>query len=201
VFTTPVAKKRAVGAYSVALAFHVFVLIAIAYALRPDRVRVGAAGPVQHGIAAFQVQGSVGTAGMSTPAVKPAQPARTPAKMQTTKPSPADAEAPGSGQAAAAGGSQAGVAGGPVRLGSGAGLELLKKVKPAYPPVMQAARVEGTVVLDAVIHRDGSIGDVTVLKSSVPAFERAAIDAVKQWRYTPLPYEGIVTVTVNFTLH
>ncbi len=89
---------------------------------------------------------------------------------------------------------------GPVRLGSGGNLTLLKKVAPIYPSVMQSARMTGQVVLDAVIHADGSIGDVTVLKSTNDLFARAAIDAVKQWRYTPLPYEGIVTVTVNFTL-
>jgi protein TonB len=88
-----------------------------------------------------------------------------------------------------------------VRLGGGGqGLSLLKRVEPPYPPAMQAARVQGTVVLDAVIHRDGTVGDIKVLKSSGPHFERAAIDAVKQWRYAPIPYEGILTVTVNFTL-
>ena len=55
-------------------------------------------------------------------------------------------------------------------------------------------------MLDAVIHRDGTIGEITVLQSSNPAFERAAIEAVKQWRYTPLPHEGVVTVTRNFTV-
>jgi TonB family protein len=65
---------------------------------------------------------------------------------------------------------------------------------------MQSARVEGMVVLDAVIHRDGTVGDIKVLKSSGPFFERSAIEAVKQWRYAPIPYEGILTVNVNFTL-
>ena len=54
-------------------------------------------------------------------------------------------------------------------------------------------------MMNAIIHRDGTSGDITVLNSSAPAFEQAAIDAVKQWRYTPLPYEGIVTVTLKFT--
>jgi TonB family protein len=89
---------------------------------------------------------------------------------------------------------------GPVRLGAGENLRLLKKVVPAYPPMMQSARIEGVVVLDAVIHRDGTIGDITVIRSSHQAFEGAAIEAVKQWLYTPLPYEGIVTVTLNFTV-
>jgi TonB family protein len=56
------------------------------------------------------------------------------------------------------------------------------------------------VVLDAIIHRDGTIGDVTVLRSTNEAFAQAAIAAVKRWRYTPIPDEGIVTVTVNFTI-
>ena len=55
-------------------------------------------------------------------------------------------------------------------------------------------------MLDAIIHRDGTIGDVTVLRATNDAFAQAAIVAVKQWRYTALPYEGIVTVTVNFTI-
>ena len=88
---------------------------------------------------------------------------------------------------------------GAVRLRGGA-LTLLKKVSPVYPSVMQSARVSGVVVLDAIIHSDGTIGDITVLRSTNDLFARAAIEAVKKWRYTPLPYEGIVTVTVNFTL-
>ena len=96
------------------------------------------------------------------------------------------------------GGSGAGS--GPVRLGGGQGLALLKRVEPIYPPAMQSARVAGMVVLDAVIHRDGTVGDIKVLKASGPFFEKAAIDAVKQWLYAPIPYEGVLTVTVNFTL-
>jgi TonB family protein len=65
---------------------------------------------------------------------------------------------------------------------------------------MERARMEGTVVLDAVIHRDGSVGEIKVLRSSGPAFEESAIKAVGQWRYGALPYEGVLTVTVNFTL-
>ena len=86
-----------------------------------------------------------------------------------------------------------------MRLGSGERLGLIKKVDPIYPPTLKAAGVPGVVILDATIHRDGTIGNVTVLKSSGPEFEQAAIDAVRQWRYTPLPYEGIVTVTIRFT--
>jgi len=69
-----------------------------------------------------------------------------------------------------------------------------------YPPVMQSARVTGHVVLDAIIHADGTIGDVTVLQSTNEAFSRSAIDAVKRWKYAPIGFEAILTVTVNFTL-
>ena len=60
--------------------------------------------------------------------------------------------------------------------------------------------MEGTVVLDAVIHCDGTVGEIRVLKSSGPAFEESAIKAVSQWLYGALPYEGVLTVTVNFNL-
>jgi TonB family protein len=76
----------------------------------------------------------------------------------------------------------------------------VKKVIPVYPPLMQSARIPGQVVLDAIIHSDGTIGDVTVLRSTNPSFAQAAIAAVKQWRYTEIGFEAIVTVTVNFTL-
>ena len=76
----------------------------------------------------------------------------------------------------------------------------MTKVTPVYPAIMQSARVPGQVVLDAIIHHDGTIGDVTVLRSTNDAFAQAAMVAVKQWRYTPIPYEGILTVTVNFTI-
>lgn len=65
---------------------------------------------------------------------------------------------------------------------------------------MESARIPGTVVLDAIIRRDGTIGEIKILQSTNAAFAQAAAEAVKRWRYTPLPYEGIVTVTVNFTL-
>ena len=89
---------------------------------------------------------------------------------------------------------------GPIRLGSGGSITLLKKVQPVYPPMMQAARMPGVVILDAIIHADGTIGEVTVLRSTSPAFAQSAINAVKQWRYEAIGYEAILTVTVNFTL-
>jgi TonB family protein len=68
------------------------------------------------------------------------------------------------------------------------------------PVMMQSARMNGQVVLDAIIQPDGTIGDVTVLRSTNDAFAHSAIAAVKQWRYTAIGFQGILTVSVNFTL-
>ena len=77
-------------------------------------------------------------------------------------------------------------------------------VDPRYPPVAQAARVQGVVILEAVIGPDGRVTDVKVLRS-VPLLDEAAIEAVRQWTYTPTLLNGvavpvIMTVTVNFQL-
>ena len=77
-------------------------------------------------------------------------------------------------------------------------------VPPIYPPVAQAARVSGVVILEAVIGPDGRVTDVQVLRS-VALLDAAAITAVRQWVYTPtmlngVPVPVIMTVTVNFQL-
>ena len=81
---------------------------------------------------------------------------------------------------------------------------LIHDVAPTYPPEAGRARVEGTVVLMAVIGRDGSVQDVRV-ESGLPLLAQAAIDAVKQWRYRPYllngePVEVDSRITINFTL-
>jgi protein TonB len=89
---------------------------------------------------------------------------------------------------------------GPVRVSPGQGPGLIKKVEPQYPPMARTARMEGRVIVDAVIRKDGTVSDVTVLSSTNKLFEQACIDAVRQWRFTPGPQDVILTVTVNFTL-
>jgi protein TonB len=89
---------------------------------------------------------------------------------------------------------------GPVRVSPGQGPGLIKKVEPRYPPLAQSARIEGTVVVDAIILKDGTVSDVTVLRSSSKLFDQACVDAVRQWRFTPGPQDVVLTVTVNFTL-
>ena len=81
---------------------------------------------------------------------------------------------------------------------------LVYDVAPKYPPEAGRARIEGTVVLLAVIGRDGTVEDVRV-KSGLSVLAQAAIEAVKQWRYRPYllngePVEVDSQVTINFTL-
>src|SRR5262245_38146602 len=79
-----------------------------------------------------------------------------------------------------------------------------KHVPPVYPPIAQSARVSGVVIIEATIGADGKVKDAKVLKS-IPLLDQAALDAVKQWVFTPtllnnVPVPVIMTVTVNFTL-
>jgi TonB family protein len=173
----------------------ILLLVLIIFKTHP--VRLSPAGAMQTGMAAY-VPGPVGTAGTSeaTPVVERKR--ATMARVAKTAPTE---DPPDAAQSVGGGGTPGGQSGsGPVRLGAGGSLTLVTKVTPSYPAIMQNARVSGQVVLDAIIHREGTIGDVTVLQSTNAAFAQAAIAAVKQWRYTPIPYEGILTVTVNFTL-
>ena len=87
--------------------------------------------------------------------------------------------------------------------GVSAGL-LLQKTQPIYPPIAKAARVQGTVVLQAVISKTGSIENLRVI-SGPQMLQQSALDAVKSWRYRPYllnnePVEVETTVNVVFTL-
>ena len=92
----------------------------------------------------------------------------------------------------------------PVRL---SGIEAPRKivnVDPVYPRIAQLAHVEGVVILEAVIDARGRVESLRVLRSLAP-LDQAAIDAVRQWVYTPTLLNGVavpiyLTVTVNFRL-
>ena len=80
----------------------------------------------------------------------------------------------------------------------------ISKVQPVYPAEALAARVQGIVILEAVIGVDGRVTDAKLLRS-VPLLDQAAMDAVRQWVYTPTLMNGapvpvIMTVTVTFNL-
>jgi protein TonB len=80
----------------------------------------------------------------------------------------------------------------------------LHDVLPVYPPIARSARAQGVVLLEAIIGKDGLVRNVRVLRS-VPLLDQAAIDAVRQWRYsTPtlngVPVDVSMTVSVSFQL-
>ena len=186
--------------FGVALFLHSVLLVVLFVVGRSGPVRVVPGGSSYVGIAAFN-RGPVGTAGAAEHPVATPHPAKKESTSRASRSEPTSKdEAADAGQSGGSAGSSGAAGSGPVRLGTGEGLTLLTKITPTYPRVMEAARIQGTVVLDAIIHRDGTIGDVTILRSTNDGFAQAAIDAIKRWRYTSLPYEGVVTVTVNFTL-
>jgi len=81
---------------------------------------------------------------------------------------------------------------------------LIHRLQPAYPPLAVQTRTQGQVVLRAVISREGTIEKLQVV-SGHPLLVRAAIEAVRQWRYRPYvlngePVEVETQVTVNFVL-
>ena len=77
--------------------------------------------------------------------------------------------------------------------------------KPIFPSLARTARIQGTVVLEAIISKDGTVENLRVLEGH-PLLVDAAIEAVKQWRYRPTLLNGEAvevqtTITVNFRLN
>ena len=92
----------------------------------------------------------------------------------------------------------------PVRVSHMMEGNLIHRVQPEYPTLARQARIQGTVVLRAVISREGKIENLQVI-SGHPMLVQAAMEAVRQWRYRPYilndqPVEVETQVTVNFTL-
>jgi len=92
-----------------------------------------------------------------------------------------------------------------VRVSSGIAQGLLiRQVRPEYPPLARQARVQGLVVLQAVIGKDGSVENLRLI-SGHPMLAPAALDAIRQWRFKPYylngePVEVETYINVNFTL-
>jgi periplasmic protein TonB len=81
---------------------------------------------------------------------------------------------------------------------------VLRRVQPNYPPLARQARIQGDVILQAEISKDGAIENLRVI-SGHPMLAPAAIDAVKQWRYKPYflngePVAVETQITVKFSL-
>jgi protein TonB len=82
--------------------------------------------------------------------------------------------------------------------------KLINQPKPTYPPLARQARIQGVVRFNAVIGRDGTIQNLTLV-SGHPLLVPSATEAVRQWRYQPTllngePVEVVTQIDVNFTL-
>ena len=139
------------------------------------------------------------------------------AKAPETKPSqgPGAGGGVGTGQGTGLGqgdgngvgeGSGGGYGGGPFRPGSGVEPpRLLREVKANYTDEARRSNVEGEVELEIVVRRDGSVGDVKILRGLRSGLNERAIEAVKQWRFAPgrmkgVPVDVVVEVGVEFRL-
>jgi len=81
---------------------------------------------------------------------------------------------------------------------------ILQQTRPLYPALARQARIQGNVVLHAIIDKDGRVAQLEVI-SGHPLLVQSALDAVKQWRYKPTllngdPVEVDTTITVTFTM-
>jgi TonB family protein len=113
----------------------------------------------------------------------------------------------GQGQGPGVGpGSGGGTGGGPYRPGSG--IEpprLLREVRAGYSDAARRRAISGEVVLEIVVRRDGSVGDVKILRGLEGGLNENAVEAVRQWRFSPArrqgsPVDVIVQVSVDFKL-
>jgi TonB family protein len=93
----------------------------------------------------------------------------------------------------------------PIRVGGTVGQPAkIRDVRPVYPPEALAARIQGVVIMEAVIDEGGAVSSARVLRS-IPLLDEAALDAVRQWQFTPTLLNGVpvpvaMTVTINFTV-
>ncbi len=82
--------------------------------------------------------------------------------------------------------------------------KMLRQTLPTYPPIAKTAHVSGTIVLHAIIAKDGTVQELQYV-SGPPLLMKAAMDAVRDWRYTPTqlngdPVEVDTTISVVFSL-
>lgn len=82
--------------------------------------------------------------------------------------------------------------------------KIIKEVRPSYTPEGRAARIEGTVVVQAVVLPDGTVGDVKIARSLDTKYglDTQALNAAKQWKFSPATKDGkpvAVTVSIELT--
>ncbi len=163
-------------------------------------------------------------------AEKPSPPRPAAARVSTASPEAAPVEAPsgiqpelgfeetedGHGTGGAGDGADGGQPGGtgssgvgspgPMRLGGGVVAPVkIKHVKPVFPEGALTGQTRGTVVIEATIGVDGKVHETEVVHS-VPALDQAALDAVRQWEYSPALFNGvrvavIMTIQVQFAIY
>ncbi len=105
-------------------------------------------------------------------------------------------------------GSGGGTGGGVYHPGNGVTQpQLLHEVKPAYTSDAMRAKVQGSVWVETIVQKDGSVGDVQVIRSLDPTFglDQEAVKAAKQWRFRPCTRQGeavacVVSIELTFTL-
>ena len=94
---------------------------------------------------------------------------------------------------------------GPVRIGGQIQQPaLVRRVEATYPDLAMKAHVQGTVILEAIVDENGEVQNLKVLRS-IPLLDKAAIEAVRQWRYSPVILNGtrvpfILTVVMSFSI-
>lgn len=113
----------------------------------------------------------------------------------------------GGGQGSGIGpGSGGGTGGGPYQPGNGIDPPtLMREVKPSYTDEARRRAIEGNVVLQIVVRADGTVGDVRVVHTLAAGLEQRAVDAVRQWRFSPARHQGepvdvLVEVSVGFSM-
>jgi protein TonB len=130
------------------------------------------------------IPGDVSSSGIGNSILPPSPPAAPPAPKADAKPTP-QKPVPVGGQVQSA--------------------KLIKRPAPVYPAIAKSARIQGTVVLQAIIGEDGTVRDLAVISAASPLLVPAAREAVRQWVYQPTllnhePVEVITEITVIFSL-
>jgi len=126
-------------------------------------------------------------------AVAPPSPSPSPAPATEPSPTTGAGEPISGASAPAVSAGQSGPAGRPEGDGAGVGAPTLgHRVAPSYPESMRRAALEGTAVVLAAIHADGSVGDVRLRQSAGHwELDTAAVDAVRRWRFRPAQRRGL----------
>jgi protein TonB len=148
----------------------------------PSSGAVGVVGGVPGGVPGGQMGGVIGGIIGSVPTAAPPPPPPPPVKEKPKDTAPQRIRVGGNVQQA----------------------KLIRQPKPVYPPLAKQARIQGVVRLNAIISKDGTIKDLSVIGGH-PLLVPAAMEAVKQWVYAPTllngePVEVVTQIDVNFTL-